>query len=92
MLKCAWEAIDFIENVPCLITKYVTKDQWARYKFSNYLIDPNKFRFRTGLRILTLVFVFLQKVNRKCNKSFDFLTNMILVKIQVKRGHALYHR
>ena len=37
------------------------------------MIDPNRFRFRTVLRTLGLVLLFLQKVNRKCNKSFDIL-------------------
>ena len=34
-------------NLQCLTTKYVPNEVGARYKFSNYLVDPNKFRFRT---------------------------------------------
>ena len=44
------EITDLIKNVPCLITKYFPNEVGARYKFSNYLIDPNKFRFRTVLK------------------------------------------
>ena len=30
-----------------------------RYKFSNYLIDPNRFRLRKVVRIVALVFLFI---------------------------------
>ena len=64
------------ENVKCLTPKYVPNEVRERYIFSKYLIDPNKFRFRIVLRILALVFLFIQKIQKKCNKRgtlFKFL-------------------
>ena len=55
-----------------LASKYVPNEVGERYKFSSYLLSPNKFRFSTVVRILTLVFLFIQKVNVK-NKPFNFL-------------------
>ena len=48
-------------NVRCLATKYVPNQVGERYKFSRYLIDPNKFRFRTVIRILAVVFCSYKK-------------------------------
>ena len=57
----------------CFATRYVPQEVGDRYAFSRYLIDPNKFRFRTVVRILALVFAFLSKLNdrrnKKCNKE-----------------------
>ena len=35
-------------------------------------VDPNKFRFRTVLRILSLVFLFLENISKKCGIVFNF--------------------
>ena len=44
-----------------------------RYKFSRYLIDPNKFRFRKVIRVLGLVFLFIKNLREKTNKPpFSF--------------------
>ena len=40
-----------------------------RYKFSNYIIDPNKFRFRKVIRILAVVFCFLRKLLKRIGKA-----------------------
>ena len=40
-----------------------------RYEFSNYVIDPNRFRFRKVIRILALVFLFVRKLKAKIGKS-----------------------
>ena len=63
----------------CFLGRSVPVEVGDRYKFSQYLIDPNKFRFETVLRILSLVFIFLEKLvekwNQRCgkNKSLAFL-------------------
>ena len=44
------------------MTKFVPNEVGERYKFSNYIIDPNKFRFQTIVRILGLGFLFIQKM------------------------------
>ena len=44
-----------------------------RYKFSQYLIDPNKFRFRKVVRILALVLLFVENLFSKKNRIIKFL-------------------
>ena len=58
------------ESFLCLTCKYVPNELGDRYAFSKYLIDPNKFRFTTVIRILALVFVFLKKLNDKRNQRY----------------------
>ena len=60
-------------QVRCLASKYIPNEVGERYKFSNYLLSPNKFRCSTIVRILALVFLFIQKVNVKY-KPFNFLS------------------
>ena len=45
-----------------------------RYKFSHYLIDPNKFRFRKVVRILALVLCFIKKLKLRKNKGLPGLS------------------
>jgi hypothetical protein len=45
----------------CLYARHVPKEVEERYSFSRYLIDPNRYRFRTTFRVLALVFHFIQK-------------------------------
>ena len=40
-----------------------------RYKFSNYVIDPNRFRFKKVVRVMGLVILFVQKLLSKRNKA-----------------------
>ena len=47
------------ESTFCAIT-HVPKEVEDRYKFSQYLINPNRFNFRTVVRILSFVFLFIQ--------------------------------
>ena len=78
-----------------MLSRFVPNEVGDRYLFSNYLIDPNKFRFKTVLRILALVFIFLEKINnkrnQKCNteKSLSFLRkrDFSLSKTQEEIGH-----
>ncbi len=59
----------------CFVTKFlmlVPKETGERYKFSNYVLDPNKFKFSTVVRILALAFMFIKKINVR-NKQFKFL-------------------
>lgn len=44
-----------------------------RYKFSEYLIDPNKFRFRKVIRILALVLLFLRNLYSRKNRQIKFV-------------------
>ena len=40
-----------------------------RYRFSKYVLDPNKFRFRKVVRILALVLLFVNKLKSKIQKN-----------------------
>ena len=41
------------------------------YGFSNYILDPNKFRFKKVVRILALVFLFVSKAKERINKKLQ---------------------
>ena len=51
--------------------KFVPDELGERYGFSHYLLDPNRFRFQTVLRILALVFLFISKCSK--GRTFDFM-------------------
>ena len=38
------------------------------YKFSKYVIDPNRFRFKSVVRVLSLVLLFIKNIRNKLNK------------------------
>ena len=63
----------------CFPTRYVPQEVGDRYSFSDYLIDPNKYRFKTLNRVLALAFIFLSKIydrwNKRCNtdRKLNFL-------------------
>ena len=59
-----------IESV--LHATYVPQEVEKRYQFSKYLLSPNKYRFRTSVRVLALVFLFILKISSK-KKKFRFL-------------------
>ena len=65
----------FSDEICSHVTRVVPSEVGERYKFSKYLINPNRFRFCKIVRILAIVLLFLQKVILKCNKarSFEFL-------------------
>ena len=56
----------------CLVT-YVPKEVEERFRFSNYLVNPNKYRFTTVVSIVALVFLFIEKASAKLSRSFGFL-------------------
>ena len=64
----------FSDKICSHVTRVVPTEVGERYKFAKYLINPNRFRFCKIVRILGIVFLFLQKVILKCNKarSFEF--------------------
>ena len=46
------------------VTSHVNNEIKLRYQFSNYLVDPNRLRFRKVIRILGLVLTFIKKITR----------------------------
>ena len=42
-----------------------------RYRFSNYLLNPSKFRFKTVVRIMGLVLLFIKKICEKIKRKFE---------------------
>ena len=74
------------------MTKYVPSEVGERFKFSNYIINPTKYRFRTVVRILGLVFLFIEKINNKCkgNRHFDFLKKRQFSQHTLNQGNGEY--
>ena len=67
--ECVVDNILATFDVQCFV-KYVPNELGERYKFLNYLLDPNKYRFRTVIRIVSLVFLFIFKCFKKRQLSF----------------------
>ena len=44
-----------------------------RYRFSNYLLNPNKFRFKTVVRIMGLVLLFIKKICGKIKRKLSII-------------------
>ena len=64
--------LDILENKVKAVShhsKTISKHLEERYKFSNYILDPNKFRFRKVVRVLTLVMLFCQKFREKYGRK-----------------------
>ena len=53
----------------------------SRYEFSEYLIDPNRFRFQKVVRIVALVQMFIRKCKSKCNTKLPKESDNVSVKI-----------
>ncbi len=51
------------------INPYVPAKVEDRYKFSKYILDPNRYRFRKVVRVLGLMLLFLKKFYKKINRS-----------------------
>ena len=65
--------------------KHVPNKVEDRYKFSKYLLNPNKYRFRTVLRFVGLVFLFIKKLSDKCLKrKLEFLVQKSVKKRPVR--------
>ena len=59
-------------------TSYVAKNQtegvaldevFLRYQYSNYVIDPNRYRFRKVVRIIGLVYLFIKNLKKRIGKT-----------------------
>ena len=61
------------ENHLAHVARYVPQEVEKRYSFSKYLLNPNKYRFRTVVRVLALVFLFIKKVSAKREKRKEKL-------------------
>ena len=47
----------------------VPEEVGLRYKFCDYVIDPNKFRFRKSVRVLGLIFQFAENMFHVLNRN-----------------------
>ena len=63
-------AVNYIESYPAT-NNGVLNNIGERYKFSHCVIDPNRFRFREVVRILVLVFLFINNLKAKLNINSD---------------------
>ena len=65
------------DGIQCLVTRYVPNKVGEFYQFSQYLLDPNRFRFRNVLRILAIAFMFIQHISKnmraRTQRTFDFM-------------------
>ena len=77
---------EWIENQLCSMYCYsnsVIDDRTLsgigeRYKFSNYIIDPNRFRFKKVVRILALVLLFVLKLMARKGKKMKLVENNVV--------------
>ena len=59
-------AVDYSDSY-LATNKEVLNKKGDRYKFSHYIIDPNRFRFRKVIRIVALIFLFVNNLKEKLN-------------------------
>ena len=52
-----------------VLSEKVLSEIAVRYKFSQYIIDPNRFRFRKVVRILALVLLFIKNLKLRTNRN-----------------------
>ena len=55
----------------------VPEEVGSRYKYSQYVIDPNRFRFRKVVRVLGLVLTFIKNILARISKVNVFPNNAI---------------
>ena len=67
---------DLDDSSQCLTSRSVPSEVGDRYAYSKYLIDPNKFRFKTVNRILGFVFIFLEKLTLKWSQKHQRKRNL----------------
>ena len=60
-----------------------------RYRFSNYVIDPNKFRFRKVTRILAVVYCFIRNLFKRIQKA-DLVLEPSEIPNQIKCSNDRY--
>ena len=53
-----------------VVARNIPEEVARRYKFSQYIIDPNRRRFRTVVRILAWVMKFIKILKNKVKKKF----------------------
>ena len=67
----------FPESDAHVCLSYVPKEVEARYAFSKYIMNPNRHKFTTVVRIVALVFLFIQRISAnlcaRTARTFDFL-------------------
>ena len=63
------EVVDYTQ---CLLVKYVPKEIAKQYELSNYLINPNRYRFRKVIGILASVLLHIHKISAKCKNLWNF--------------------
>ena len=67
-------------------TSKITK----RYEFSDYVIDPNKFRFKKVIKILALVKLFVNKLKAKISKTHVVTVSQDSCLDQLSLNHDTY--
>ena len=68
------QAKGFVANNKKCPSKQISEKIRMRLQFSNYLVHPNKYRFKSSVRILGIVIEFVLKLSRRLKRSL-FITN-----------------
>ena len=84
--ECVVDDVLTTFDIHCYI-KYVPNELGDRYKFCNYLVDPNKYRFRTVIRIMALVFLFIKNCSGR--ENFLFFKNPKFLSHYVMENHPV---
>ena len=71
------EVINANNTKPATFLTHYQDSVLARYSYSRYIIDPNKFRFEKVLRILALVSRFIRKCQKQVNTTQKNLSHPI---------------
>ena len=53
------------------VTRHVPDDVQERYQLSNYLIDPNRYRYKKVIRIMAFVLKFIHNLKRKSSSKTE---------------------
>ena len=64
----------FFDHI-CLPVLHVPNEVGDRYRFSQYLVDPNRFRFRKVVRIMAFVFLFIRNLKKSLGLPCSPRTN-----------------
>ena len=74
----------------CSLIRYVNDDTLERYQFSNYLIDPNKHKFSSVVRIVAFVLKFIQKLKDRIRiNDVNGKKHVIIDNVQKDMKHVL---
>ena len=86
------------EGEPAQLSKDAQKTL-SRYEFSNYIVDPNRHRYRDSVRLVGLVYMFIEKlrtrVKSKVNTSLEssqIVTQIVISDYFINKARSYYFK